>query len=76
MFDIKRLDKGIIRSYANTNHPEGYRWNYGGYGINDGNVHPNWMDFCIVQTETNYNVACTNNPTPLMPTSDSPEHAW
>ena len=76
MFDIKRLDKGIIRSYANTNHPAGYRWNYGGYGVNEGVIHPNWMDFCIVQTETNYNVACTNNPTPLMPTSDSPEHTW
>ena len=76
MFDIKRLDKGIIRSYANTNHPAGYRWNYGGYGVNEGVIHPNWMDFCIVQTETNYNVACTNNPTPLMPTGDSPEHAW
>lgn len=27
MFDIKRFGKGIIRSYKNTNHHDGYRWN-------------------------------------------------
>lgn len=75
-YDIKRLDKGIIRSYAGTNHPQGYRWNYGGYDTNGGSIHPNWMDWCIVGTETDYNAACTNNPTPIMPTSDSPEYAW
>lgn len=75
-FDIKRLDKGIIRSYAGTNHPSGYRWNYGIYDTNDGNLYPNWMDLCIVQTETNYNTACVNNPTPLKPTGDSPEYNW
>lgn len=75
-FDIKRLDKGIIRSYAQTNHPSGYRWNYGIYGTNDGNTYPNWMDFCIVQTETNYNTECVNNPTPLKPNEDSPELSW
>lgn len=75
-FDIKRLDKGIIRSYAGTNHPSGYQWNYGIYDTNDGNLYPNWMDLCIVQTETNYNTACVNNPTPLKPTGDSPEYNW
>ena len=75
-FDIKRLDKGIIRSYAGTNHPSGYQWNYGIYDTNDGNLYPNWMDFCIVQTETNYNTACVNNPTPLKPAGDSPEYNW
>lgn len=75
-FDIKRLDKGIIRSYAKTNHPSGYRWNYGIYGTNDGNTYPNWMDLCIVQTETNYNTECVNNPTPLKPNEDSPELSW
>ena len=75
-FDIKRFDKGVIRSYAGTNHVEGYRWNYGGYNTNAGNVHPDWMDWCIVGTETDYNYACTNNPTPIQPTSDSPEYAW
>lgn len=75
-FDIKRLDKGIIRSYAGTNHPSGYQWNYGIYDTNDGNLYPNWMDLCIVQTETNYNTACVNNPTPLKPAGDSPEYNW
>lgn len=64
-FDIKRLNKGIIRSYANTNHLETRRWNT--------TEPPVWMDFCIVQSETNYNLACTNNPTPIPPTSDSEE---
>lgn len=76
-FDIKRLDKGVIRSYAGSNHPKGYLWNFGGgYDVNEGNTYPNWMDLCIVQTETNYNTACTNNPTPLKPQSDSEAHVW
>lgn len=75
-FDIKRLDKGIVRSYAGTNHPAGYQWNYGGYNVNDGNIYPDWMDFCIVQTETNYNAACKNNPTPIKPESDSEAYVW
>ena len=62
-FDIKRLNKGIIRNYPGTNHPEGYRWNT--------TTVPQWMHLCIVQTETNYNKGCTNNPTPLAPTGDS-----
>lgn len=76
MFDIKRLDKSVIRSYPNTNHPEGYRWNRDSYGSNEGNLYPNWMDFCIVNTEVNYNTACVNNPTPLRPTNDSSEYNW
>jgi len=76
MFDIKRLDKQVIRSYAGTNHPEGYRWNADVYGKSEGNNYPGWMDFCIVQTETNYNTECVNNPTPIKPTSDSPEYSW
>ncbi len=67
-FDIKRLNKGITRSYAGTNHPESYRWNTTGV--------PQWFHLCIVQTETNYNLACVNNPTPIAPTEDSPEHVW
>ncbi len=67
-FDIKRLDKGVIRSYANSNHPESYRWNYGTYSTNSGNNYPDWMDLCIVQTEVNYNTVCTNNPIPNQPT--------
>ncbi len=68
MYDVKRLNKGIIRSYPNTNHVKGYRWNT--------ITPPQWMTFCIVQTETNSNPACTNNPTPIAPTADSPEQAW
>ncbi|MFT4222779.1 RagB/SusD family nutrient uptake outer membrane protein [Dysgonomonas sp.] len=67
-FDIKRLNKGIIRSYENTNHLESFRWNTA--------TPPQWMDLCIVQTETNYNYACTNNPTPIKPSTDSEEHKW
>jgi hypothetical protein len=67
-FDIKRLNKGIIRSYANTNHTESYRWNT--------TTPPDWMNLCIVQTETNYNYDCTNNPTPVKPASDSEEYRW
>lgn len=77
-FDIKRLDKGIIRNYAGTSHPETARFNIGGYNTNGGNNHPDWMDLCIVQTETNYNYSCNNNPTPIAPEKDSPEwdKAW
>lgn len=75
-FDIKRLDKGIIRNYAGTNHNPNNLWNFGGYDVNGNNIYPNWMDLCIVQTETNYNSACTNNPTPLKPADNSPEHQW
>lgn len=67
-FDIKRLNKGIVRSYAGTNHPEGDRWNT--------TTPPQWMTLCIVQTETNYNSACEQNPTPIKPTADSPEYTW
>lgn len=62
-FDIKRLQKGIIRNYDGTNHTEKYRWNT--------TSTPEWMNYCIVQTETNYNFACTNNPEPIPPTGDS-----
>lgn len=75
-FDIKRLDKGVIRSYPGTNHPLGMRWNKDLYTTNTGNIHPDWMDLCIIQTETNYNTACTNNPTPVRPQGDSPEYKW
>ncbi|MDE7236820.1 MAG: RagB/SusD family nutrient uptake outer membrane protein, partial [Paramuribaculum sp.] len=66
--DVKRLQKGIIRSYPGTNHVDGYRWNT--------NEPPQWMTFCIVQTESNYNTALINNPTPVAPEGNSPEHTW
>lgn len=68
-FDIKRLNKGIIRSYAGTNHYEGARFNT--------DSAPYWTNLCIVETETEYNKGILeNNPTPLTPEGDSPEHVW
>lgn len=67
-FDIKRLNKGIIRSYPGTNHPTGYRYNTTDV--------PYWMNLCIVQTEANYNEGIINNPTPTKPNGDSPEHIF
>ncbi len=67
-FDIKRLQKGIIRNYEGTNHVKGYRWNT--------NKPADWMTFCIIQTESNYNGGIINNPTPIAPTADSPVHIW
>ncbi len=67
-FDIKRLGKGIIRSYAGTNHVKNYRWNTDGV--------PQWMTLCIVGTEREYNYDCTQNPLPVAPTQDSPEFVW
>lgn len=55
MFDIKRLGKGIIRSYEGTNHVDKYQWNV--------DHTPEWMNYCIVDTETNYNPN-PNNPAP------------
>ena len=67
-FDIKRLEKGIIRSYAGTNHMETMRFNT--------TTTPDWMNLCIVQTETNYNASCTNNPVGTRPSGDSEEFTW
>lgn len=67
-FDIKRLNKGIIRSYEGTNHIADYRWN--------STTPPQWMTLCFVNTEAQYNLALVNNPTPIMPTADSPEYVW
>ena len=74
-FDIKRLNKGIIRNYADTNHLDGYRWNF--ENKEQGQNYSNWMNLCIVQTETNYNYACTQNPTPVAPTDNTnPAFVW
>ena len=64
-FDIKRLNKGVIRSYPGTNHPKGYRWNFPSV--------PEAMNLCIGQSETNFNSACTSNPAPSQPKDDSAE---
>ena len=67
-FDIKRLNKGIIRSYANTNHLENARWNTTSV--------PNWMVWAFVGTESDTNNGMTQNPDPVQPTSDSTPHVW
>ena len=73
-FDMKRLNKAIIRNYEGSNHVEGYRWNFANQG--GDRKYPDWMNFCIVQTETNYNKGCTNNATPVAPTGDSELFVW
>ena len=67
-FDIKRLNKGIIRSYAGTNHIEECRFNVQGC--------PNWMVWCFVNTEAQYNESLVVNPNPIRPSGDSDEFVW
>ncbi len=67
-YDIKRLQKGIIRSYAGTNHVEQYRWNM--------DTTPQWMTYCFVETESTNNSLLVQNPTPLHDTGDDPEYVW
>lgn len=66
--DIKRLQKGIIRSYEGTNHVDLYQWNV--------ETTPEWMNWCIVQTEGNYNYELDNNPTPISPVGNSTPYVW
>jgi SusD family. len=73
-FDVKRLNKAVIRNYEGTNHIEGYRWNF--ENQLDNVLYPNWMNLCIVQTETNYNYGCTQNPAPNAPSKDSEIYSW
>lgn len=54
--DIKRLNKGIIRSYAGTNHIDSFQWN--------SDTPPQWMTLCFVGTEANYNSALVQNTVP------------
>lgn len=67
-FDVKRLQKGIIRNYPGTNHVKNYRWNT--------ETVPQWMIYVIPNTETNDNEAIVNNPDPVKPSAESPEHIW
>lgn len=75
-FDMKRLNKAVIRNYPGTNHIDGYRWNFVNQTPDKGLNYPDWMNLCIVQTETNYNYACTQNPTPVAPDGNSSVHNW
>ena len=67
-YDIKRLNKGIIRSYPGTNHLENARWNT--------DKLPSWMVWTFPATETNNNGGMTLNPDPQQPAGDSPEFIW
>ncbi|MDR3350785.1 MAG: RagB/SusD family nutrient uptake outer membrane protein [Prevotellaceae bacterium] len=61
-FDIKRLEKGITRSYPGTNHQMNARYNT--------STTPYWMNFCISRSETNTNKGIPpemNNPEPKKP---------
>lgn len=67
-YDIKRLERGIIRSYANSNHPDLYRWNI--------STTPDWMNRCIPRSESAYNTGITtNNPTPSAPVDNDAEYS-
>lgn len=66
--DVKRFGKGIIRSYAGTNHLAKYRWNL--------DKTPQWMVWCIGGTDTDYNYSLIQNPIPVPPTDDSPEYVF
>ena len=74
-YDIKRLDKQVIRSYAGSNHIELYRWNADVYNKVEGTNYPDWMTLCFPQTQTNYS-NIEPNPIPVAPTATSPEHKW
>lgn len=67
-FDIKRLNKGIIRSYKDTNHLENARWNT--------KEIPNWMIWAFIGTEADYNGTMTHNPDPVQPKEDSDPFIW
>lgn len=68
MFDVKRLQKGVIRSYPGSNHISPYRWNI--------EQTPSWMVFMIGGTDPTYNIGIVQNPTPTAPKKDSDEYNW
>lgn len=71
-FDLKRLNKGIIRSYKNSNHTDMYRFNNltaDEYGC----IFPNWLRYTNYNTEAQFNDQFVGNPIPTVPTGNSPE---
>lgn len=62
-FDLKRLNKPIIRGYVGTNHNPNARYNT--------TAMPEWMNFVIPSTEVNANDGIStsdgNNPSPQTP---------
>lgn len=73
MWDLKRLNKGIIRSYKGTNHLNMRRWN-NITADSEGRIYPNWLNYYIYPSEGQYNEGLVNNPLPSAPDSDSPEY--
>jgi hypothetical protein len=63
-FDLKRLNKPVIRGYVGSNHAKNARYNT--------TEMPDWLNFVIVRTEVLYNDAIDNqtgnNPSPATPT--------
>ncbi|MCM1020677.1 MAG: RagB/SusD family nutrient uptake outer membrane protein [Muribaculum sp.] len=68
MYDMKRFQKGLIRSYENTNHIDMYQWNV--------ETTPQWMTFLFGGTEPTYNYDLIQNPLPTPPSNNSPKHVW
>ena len=62
-YDIKRFGKGIIRSYAGTNHLDKYQWNL--------QQTPQWMTFLFGGTEPDNNYELVQNPIPVPPVDNS-----
>jgi hypothetical protein len=63
-FDLKRLNKPVIRGYVGTNHNPNARYNT--------DEMPPWLNYVIVRTEINANdgidTQTGNNPSPTTPT--------
>lgn len=71
--DLKRLNKGVIRSYKNTSHIDLRRYN--SYTADsEGRIFPNWLIYPTYPAETQYNAAFVPNPTPVVPEGNSPEY--
>lgn len=64
MYDIKRLNAGIVRNYPGTNHYANYRWNT--------TEQPFWMNLLITNQEAAYNKALVDNDPIVRWTEDSP----
>ena len=67
-FDMKRFGTNLVRSYANSNHLSGYRWNITGT--------PAWFSGHIPTSESNYNDAIIDNASFSKPSEESEEYKW
>lgn len=62
-----RLFRRVIQCHKGTNHLDKYRW--------DVDHTPDWFNYCIVDTEVNYNPN-ENNPAPFHAESNDPEFVF